>query len=163
MKEAHDYENILHTQPPTPKPGGRAEGGILYDFPSINDILHFCDHYNLGNTQGSIVITHEGLYNIRKFSHNKNEINLDNEDDMVKKFTNVHNKIQNDAIKKYGVKFTLDKFYNVIVQDFNYIDEYNRILHEYDLHIDYFPRIKDSLGNWFIDTIYLPVMVNEKI
>ena len=23
--------------------------------------------------------------------------------------------------------------------------------------------VKDSLGNWFIDTIYLPVLVNEKI
>ena len=43
------------------------------------------------------------------------------------------------------------------------MDEYNKILHEYDLHIDYFPRIKDTMGNWFIDTIYLPVMINEKL
>jgi hypothetical protein len=163
MKEAFDFEYMFHTHPPTPKPGARADGGILYDFPSINDMLHFIDHYNLGETQGSIVIAPEGLYNVRKFSNNKDKINLDDEDKMITILTRIHNKVQYDAIKKYGVKFTLDKYYNEIVQDFTAIDEYNKILHEYDLHIDYFPRIKDSMGNWFIDTIYLPVMVNEKI
>ncbi len=164
MKEAFDYEYIFHTHPPTPKPGSRADGGILYDFPSINDILHFIDHYNLGKTQGSIVITPEGLYNVRKYNNsNTNKIDLSDEDKMVNRLSRVHNKIQYESIKKYGVKFSLDKYYKYIVQDFTAIDEYNKTLHEYDIHIDYFPRIKDSYGNWFIDTIYLPVMVNEKI
>jgi hypothetical protein len=163
MREAFDYEYMFHTHPPTPKPGSRADGGILYDFPSINDILHFIDHYNLGETQGSIVIAPEGLYNVRKFNNNKEKINIDDEDKMINVLTRVHNKVQYDSIKKYGIKFNLEKYYNEIVQDFTAIDEYNKILHEYDIHIDYFPRIKDSMGNWFIDTIYLPVMVIEKI
>ena len=162
MKEAFDYEYIFHTHPPTPKPGSRAEWGILYDFPSISDMTHFLDHYNEGKTQGSIVIAPEGLYNVRKFSFNRDKIVVD-EDRMINRLTKVHNKIQYDAIRKFGFKFTLDKYYKEIVQDFTAIDEYNQTLHDYDLHIDYFPRIKDSIGNWFIDTIYLPVMVNEKI
>ena len=166
MKEAFDYEYIFHTHPPTPKPGSRAKNGILYEFPSISDILHFYDHYNMGKTQGSIVIAPEGLYNIRKFSqNNKDKINLDSEieDIMINKLTKVYNKVQYNSIKKHGSKFTLDKFYKEIVQDFTAIDSINNILHEYDLHIDYFPRIKDSQNNWVIDTIYLPVLVNEKI
>ena len=166
MKEAFDYEYIFHTHPPTPKPGSRAKIGILYEFPSISDILHFFDHYNMGKTQGSIVIAPEGLYNIRKFSqNNKDKINLDSdiEDIMINKLTKVYNKVQYNSIQKYGSKITLDKFYKEIIQDFTAIDSINNILHEYDLHIDYFPRIKDSHNNWFIDTIYLPVLVNEKI
>ena len=170
MKEAFDYEYIFHTHPPTPKPGSRAKFGILYEFPSISDILHFIAHYNLGETQGSIVIAPEGLYNIRKFSqNNKNKLNIDNidsidgENKMIQKLSKVFNKVQYNSIQKYGTKFTLDKFYKEIIQDFTAIDGANNILHEYDIHIDYFPRIKDSLGNWFIDTIYLPVLVNEKI
>ena len=166
MKEAFDYEYIFHTHPPTPQPGSRAKIGILYEFPSISDILHFFDHYNMGKTQGSIVIAPEGLYNIRKFSqNNKDKINLDSdiEDIMINKLTKVYNKVQYNSIQKYGSKITLDKFYKEIIQDFTAIDSINNILHEYDLHIDYFPRIKDSHNNWFIDTIYLPVLVNEKI
>jgi hypothetical protein len=163
MKEAFDYEYIFHTHPPTPKPGSRAEYGILYDFPSINDMLHFIDHYNLGNTQGSLVIAPEGLYNVRKFKFDNEKINIIDEDEMIKRLTRVHNKIQENAIKKYGYKFTLNKFYDNIVQDFTFIDEYNIILHDYEIHIDYFPRIKDSKGNWYIDSVYLPVMVKEKL
>ncbi len=163
MKEAFDYEYIFHTHPPTPKPGSRAIYGILYDFPSINDMLHFIDHFNMGNTQGSLVIAPEGLYNIRKYKFDNEQINITDEDDMIKRLSRIHNKIQENAIKKYGVKFTLNKFYDDIAQDFTYIDEYNNVLHEYEIHIDYFPRIRDSKGNWYIDSIYLPVMVKEKL
>jgi hypothetical protein len=163
MKEAFNYEYIFHTHPPTPKPGARAEYGILYDFPSINDILHFMDHHNMGETQGSIVIAPEGLYNIRKYQFNKEKINIIDENDMINILTRNHNRIQSKAISKYGFRFSLNVFYNKIASDFTSIDAYNAILHNYDIHIDYFPRIKDSNGNWHIDSIYLPVMVKEKL
>ena len=163
MKEYLDYEYMFHTHPPTPTPGARAIGGILYDCPSINDIFHFIDHFNLGQTQGSLVVAPEGLYNIRKFMFNKEPINILDENDMAEKLNAIHYKLQNASIKKYGSKFTLDKFYNEIAKDFTFIDEYNKILHTYEIHIDYFPRIKDKNGNWYIDSIYLPVIVQEKI
>ncbi len=163
MKEAFDYEYMFHTHPPTPKPGSRAIYGILYDFPSINDILHFIDHFNLGKTQGSIVIAPEGLYNVRKNIFNKEKIIIKDENEMINILTEVHNKIQNNAIKKFGYKFTLDKFYTSIVTDFTAINDYNKVLNSFEIQIDYFPRIKDKYGNWYIDSIYLPVIVQEKI
>ena len=45
--DASFYQYLFHTHPPTPKPGGRAGEGIVYEFPSIGDILHFIDHFNL--------------------------------------------------------------------------------------------------------------------
>ena len=82
---------------------------------------------------------------------------------MIYVLSDTHNRVQKKAIKKFGDKFSLDKFYNIISKDFTAITEYNEILNEFNIHIDYFPRIQDSKGNWYIDTIYLPVMVKENI
>ncbi len=165
MKEAYEYEYIFHTHPPTPKPGGRVSVGILYDFPSINDMLHFMHHHNYGNTQGSIVVASEGLYNIRKFDFNRDKIViLDNgkkEAAFIETINAVSNNIHKKSLAKYGTKFTTAHFYNKISQDFTFIDEYNNKLHDFDLHIDFFPRIRDKYGNWVIDTIYLPVYITD--
>ena len=67
MPEAYEYSFIFHTHPPEKGgPGSRAPYGILYEFPSSSDLLHFIEHYNNGITIGSLVMTPEGLYNIRK-------------------------------------------------------------------------------------------------
>jgi hypothetical protein len=163
IKESLDFEYIFHTHPPTPNPGSRAIQGILYEFPSVSDILHFLYHYNLGKTQGSIVVAPEGMYNIRKKNFNRDNIRIDDEDELIKELSKVHFKIQDKAIKKYGAKINLNKFYNEIAQDMNFIDEYNQTLNKYDIQIDYFPRIKDKNDNWFVDNIYLPVYVKERI
>ena len=34
--EALDYEYFFHTHPATPRPGGRVDEGILFEFPSTN-------------------------------------------------------------------------------------------------------------------------------
>lgn len=160
MLDAYDYEYIFHTHPPTPKPGGRVNVGILFEFPSISDIFHFMDHYNEGKTQGSIIVAPEGLYIIRKkiFDDKKIKINEN-------KFFNETNKIlwkcQSDAIEKYGKKFSSYTFYSVISQNRTYIDTINKVLNKYKLHIDYYSRIRDSKNRWVIDTVYLPVYVIE--
>jgi len=160
MKDAYDYEYIFHTHPPTPKPGARVKSGVLFEFPSISDMFHFMDHYNDGKTQGSIIIAPEGLYIIRKKEIDDKKITI-NED----KFFNETNKIlwkcQNESIKKYGKKFTQNDFYSKISQDKTYIDTINNTINKYNLHIDYFSRIRDSKNRWIIDTIYLPVFVIE--
>lgn len=159
---AYDYEYIFHTHPATPTPGGRAEVGILYEFPSTNDIFHFIEHFNNGRVQGSLVLTPEGLYNIRKFNFDKQKItNIDVS--FNAKMKKHFNKIQDDAIRKYGEIFTQEHFYSRIAQDTTYIDRVNKLLEQYNLHIDYFPRQKTKTGNWVIGTVYLPVCSSKKL
>lgn len=158
IKDALNYEYIFHTHPPTPKPGGRASLGILFEFPSISDIFHFLDHFNEGKTQGSIVITPEGLYNIRKLEADKKKIKLD-EEELYDDLLDIFRKVQHDAVKKYGDKFTTFMFYSKISQDKSYIDQINKVLNKYDLQIDYYSRVKDNKGRWIIDTIYLPIQI----
>jgi hypothetical protein len=160
MTDAYDYEYIFHTHPITPGIGSRAKYGILYEFPSASDIFHFIDHYNNGDTQGSIVMTPEGMYVIRKYISDNNKIKID-EDALNDKLINTFNKIQKNAINIYGSEFSKNKFYSKIAQDTNHINKLNEVLHRFELHIDYFPRIKNSTGHWIIDTVYLPVYVVE--
>lgn len=150
------YEYLFHTHPATPKPGGRADMGILYEIPSIGDILHFIDNYNDGSIIGSIVITEEGLYLIKSVFDKKNKIEI-NEDALYSELKKKFRIIQNNAIKKYGIKFTNEYFYSEIAQDLTSINELNDILAKYNLIIDYFPRSKNQFGEWILDTIYLPI------
>jgi hypothetical protein len=161
MIEAYDYEYFFHTHPATPKPGGRADVGILYEFPSTSDIFHFIEHYNNGTTQGSIVITPEGLYIIRKYIVDDKKILLKKSNNMYKNIDKYTQNIQKKAINKYGTDFSIYKFYSEIAQDIQYINLLNKKLNEYDIHIEYKPREKDKKGRWIIDTIYLPVYAIE--
>jgi len=150
-----DFEYIFHTHPPTPKPGGRANVGILYEFPSMGDILHFIDSFNDGKVCGSLVIASEGLYNIRKtnLDHNKIEVN---EDLMFKEYNNNFMKIQNKYIDKYGIDFTQNIFFSQIAQDLTAIKDLNKILNKYLIHIDYYPRVKHK-NDWILNIVYLPI------
>jgi hypothetical protein len=151
-----EYEYIFHTHPPTPKPGGRASDGILYEFPSIGDMLHFIDHHNDGNTIGSLVMTAEGLYNIRKINHDKLPITID-EDVFYDEIKRKYKENQRNAIKQYGTKFTTYEFYSKIAQDTTYIDNMNNHLKKYGITIDFFPRKKDNKNNWIVSSIYLKI------
>lgn len=156
-----DYEYIFHTHPPTPKPGGRAEYGILYEFPSTSDIVHFIEHYNNGNTQGSLVICSEGLYNIRKQILDNKKIKID-QNIMYKTIDKTMKAVQKDALKIYGYDFTSYVFYSQIAQDTKYIDDINKVLNKFKLHIDYYPRVKNN-NKWIIDTIHLPVFITNPV
>lgn len=160
MIDAFDYEYIFHTHPATPHIGSRAIHGILYEFPSISDIFHFMDHYNDGRTQGSIIIAPEGMYNIRKYKFDKKQIKI-NEDRFYKQLIKTYRNVQNSAIKKYGTTFTADIFHTDISPNLSYINKVNKELHKFKMHIDYYPRKKDKIGHWIIDTVYLPVYVIE--
>lgn len=152
---ATKYEYIFHTHPPTPKPGGRSNKGILYEFPSVGDIFHFIDHFNDGKTSGSIIIASEGLYNIRKSIFNTSPITI-NEDTFYTEYIDLISSLQLKWISFYG-SFSSYTFYSVISQNLIPIQNLNILLNKYYIHLDYFPRIKNNKGNWIIDTIYLPV------
>lgn len=160
ISDIHEYEYVFHTHPATPTPGARAYYGILYEFPSVSDLLHFIHHYNEGETQGSIVVAPEGMYIIRKNKFDDKPLKIDI-DKLIEEISDKMIVIQEKAIKKYGTKISLDVFYNKISQDKTYVDTLNKYLKKYDLVIDYYARIKDESGNWIIDTLYLPVYVIE--
>ena len=160
MLDMFDYEYIFHTHPATQKPGGRVGQGILYEFPSISDIFHFIDHYNDGQTQGSIVIAPEGMYIIRKHIPDGKKIRID-EDKFYNQARNVFEKVQEDAIEEYGDDFSNHTFYSDISQNKEYIDRVNEVLNKHHLHIDYYSRIRDRMNRWVIDTVYVPVYVIE--
>lgn len=158
MDDMFDYEYIFHTHPPTPKPGGRVDIGILYEFPSIGDIFHFIDHYNDGYVIGSLVMAPEGLYNIRRKNNTKTKKNNNisiNEDELFKKYQKIFWKVQNEAVDKYGNMFSEYIYYSKISQDTSYIDEINHVINTYDINIDYYPRRYDGKNKWYIDTVFL--------
>lgn len=160
MEDMFEYEYIFHTHPPTPKPGGRASGGILYEFPSIGDIYHFIDHHNEGNVIGSLVVTAEGLYNIRKLSVDTKNIEVD-DDKIYRNYYRRFNKVQKDAIAKYGTRFSTKKFYSKIAQNVSYISSMNKTLNKFNIHIDFYPRKQDRTGEWIIDTVFLVFRHNK--
>ena len=160
LEDAYKYEYIFHTHPPTHSYGGRAINGILYEFPSINDIFHFLDHYNNGMIQGSIIIAPEGMYIIRKHIVDNKKIFVD-EDKLYNDFNTKFFNIQNKAIDIYGISFTKHDFLSSVAQDYKYINKLNNVLHKYFLHIDYYSRILEH-NEWIIDTIYVPIYSVEK-
>lgn len=71
-------------------------------------------------------------------------------------------KCQNNAIEKYGIKFTSHMFYSIIAQDLTYINDINKVIGQYQIHIDYYPRVLDN-DTWIIDSIFLPVYVTQLV
>lgn len=170
-EKAYNYEYIFHTHPSTPAPGGRIKENILYEFPSVNDIFHFAEHWNYGKVNGSIVVAPEGMYNIRQLTYSKRRIALQNVFGIMLKHTfqmvqtDAINKFSNIFKKNYPQKLNQDErqklfnefFYSVIAQDTTAIDICNKQLNMENLHIDYFPRQKSKNGHWNIGTIYIPL------
>jgi len=155
LPEMFTYEYIFHTHPPTPRPGGRAKQGILYELPSIGDIFHFIEHFNNGNCIGSIIMTPEGLYNIRKLENNNEKINID-ENALFKKLQKTFENVHEESIEKYGTSFSIKMFYTIISQDLTFINVINECLRSFKLYIDFYPRINDGI-NWFVDSIHLRI------
>lgn len=165
MPDALDYEFMFHTHPPTPYPGARAKVGILYEFPSISDIFHFIEHYNIGETQGSLVVAPEGMYIIHSKSGNE-KILIQHENDVYKNLVNETFDIQLNAIKEYGKDYENNTiFYEKVVIDFKYINDFNKILKKYlddQIYIEYIPRKKDKNGNYIIDKLTIELKAIEK-
>jgi hypothetical protein len=163
--DALDYEYIFHTHPPTPYPGARVKENILYEFPSINDLYHFAEHYNQGNTQGSIIIAPEGIYLL---TSKKKQITIPPFESTYKNLVNQIFDIQLNAMSKYNYDFKKepDMFYRKVAQDTSYIKKYNKLIAQYwknDIRIMYKPRKLDANDNWYLPSIYLPVNIVEPI
>ena len=101
-----DY--IFHTHPKTPYIGSRIKNGIIYEFPSISDIIHFVDHHNNGKLLGSLVITPEGLYIIHKYYFNREKIKVDI-DILIDKLYDIYHECYQESMQYYHA----DTFNNV--------------------------------------------------
>jgi hypothetical protein len=164
-QEALTVDYIFHTHPKTPYLGSRISISILYEFPSIGDILHFIEHHNRGVLLGSIVIAPEGIYNIRKNIFNRDKIKIDY-DIFLSELEDTYIECYQDSMLDYSDLKQLEKikghykipekiFYKNIATNLEFIKRINSVLEKYDLTIDFYPRI--NLNNkWIFSTIYIP-------
>ena len=166
MPDALEYEFMFHTHPPTPYPGARAKVGILYEFPSISDIYHFIEHYNIGDTQGSMIIAPEGIYIIHSTTGD-DKIIYNDDKHIYKELISESFDIQTEAIHKYGVDYEKNnKFYTDVMTDFKYINNFNKMLKKYldnQIYVEYIPRIKDDSNNYIIDKLTIKLKPIEAI
>lgn len=170
--EALEVNYIFHTHPKTPYIGSRIKGGIVYEFPSISDIIHFIDHHNNGKLLGSIIISPEGIYIIRKNNFNRKNISVDY-DIMIDELEEIFRECYNDSYIKYSsidyekykinneIKLPEKFFYNQISINYDYINKINKVLLKYDIFIDYYARIyfdqtEFATNKWIFNDIYLP-------
>jgi hypothetical protein len=168
LPDIKEYEYMFHTHPPTPFPGSRVQEGIIYEFPSISDIYHFADHYNSGETQGSLVIAPEGIYIIKAIDGLK-KIEYPKLESVYDELVSGTFQIQQLAIDKYNlsgdVEVNSDLFYSEIAHDNEFIRMFNRLIEYYwgpQIKIYLKPRVFDEKVNkWIIKSLLLPVMSYE--
>ena len=172
--EALKVNYIYHTHPKTPYIGSRIKSGIIYEFPSISDIIHFIEHHNNGKLLGSIIIAPEGIYIIRKNNFDRNPIHIDY-DIMVGDLEEIFMECYNDSYSKYSkinykelkingeIKLPDSFFYKEVSINYEYINKINKVLEKYDLFIDYYARVlfnkpKIYIKKWIFDDIYMPLI-----
>ena len=160
LYDSYKYKYLFHTHPPTL---GRLANNIIYEFPSVDDIFHFIDHYNMGNTIGSIIIAPEGIYILypNDFSIKKIKYDIELENEIISELNEGLFNIQDIAIQKYGKQFTKETFYNTIALDNTYIKLYNKLVNKFfdnQLKIVIEHRSLDKIANkWIIKKLYLPI------
>lgn len=172
--EALNVNYIFHTHPKTPYIGSRIKNGIIYEFPSISDIIHFIEHHNNGKLLGSIIIAPEGIYIIRKNTFNRANINVDY-DILIDDLEEILMECYSDSYSKYSIlnysklkvhdeiKIPDNYFYKEIAINYDYIEKINNVLIKYDLFIDYYARILFNhpdifTKKWIFDDIYVPMI-----
>jgi len=168
LPDIKEYEYMFHTHPPTPFPGSRVQDGILYEFPSISDIYHFADHYNSGETQGSLVIAPEGIYLIKAVDGLK-KIEYPKSEKIFNELTTGAFQIQKLAINKYNLAGVSDidsnLFYSEISHDNEFLKMFNNLIKYFwgpQIKIYLKPRFFDEKANkWIIKSLLLPVVSYE--
>ena len=166
-REAFNVNYIFHTHPTTPFIGSRSIYKIYYEFPSISDIMHFIEHHNTGILDGSLIVTPEGIYIIRKHNFNDNKIKIDYSL-FISKLKRVYSRCMKELKEKYkniktkcvnkNILIPKEVFYDKISNNFKYIDAINDFLSNYDIYVDYYPRSKLKENEWTFEDIYIPFL-----
>jgi len=164
-QEALKVNYIFHTHPKTPYLGSRMSVSILYEFPSMGDIIHFVEHHNRGILLGSMVIAPEGIYNIRKNIFNRDKIKIDY-DIFLSEMEDVYIECYQDSMVDFSELKESEKinghykipekiFYKNVATNLEFIKRINSALEKFDITIDFYNRIYLN-QKWIFPTIYLP-------
>lgn len=151
-----DYEYLFHTHPNTTTYAGRIKDGVIYEFPSANDIFNFVKYHNEGRAQASLIAAPEGTYLIRPIQYQSQFDVNPNLFYYLRKFIL---KLEKLAIKKNNA--VLDKlsdpdiFHEKVSSNFRYINTYNRFIEPGNLFVEYYPREKKN-GEWCLRQVNLP-------
>lgn len=153
MPEVAEHEYYFHTHPPTSRPGGRVKTGILYEFPSSGDILHYIHQQSYGKTVGSLIIAPEGVYIIGRDKQKK----LNVPRDAGEIYFNWLEKTEDQAITDFKLKGTptIKQFYEEIATEKKYVKSLDKHLQTWGLRLHFIPRTKVN-GKWIIEGGYLP-------
>ena len=172
--EAFTVNYLFHTHPKTPHLGSRIKNGLIYELPSISDILHFIEHHNRGKLLGSLVIAPEGIYLIRKNIFDRDKIKIDY-DIFMDEMDEIYAECFNESLGDYSyinirehkinneIKLPENIFYEQIAPNFKYLKKINFKLLKYDLCIEYFPRVllsnlENFTHRWLFPDIYIPII-----
>lgn len=154
-----NYEYLFHTHPNTITYAGRFNEGILYEFPSANDVFNFIKFYNEGKAQASIVVAPEGIYVIRPIYYQKKYKINQMVFHSLRKFILKLERLAVKKIKSLEPATTnitdADVFHENVGKNFSYIKMYNRFIEPYNLFIEYYPREKKN-NEWCLRPINLP-------
>lgn len=155
------YEYLFHTHPNTMTYAGRINEGIIYEFPSANDLYNFIKYHNEGKVQASLIVAPEGIYVIRPIFY-QDKINIKMElFHYLKKYILKLEKHAMNANKKNLDKLTdPDIFHREISHNFKYINMYNKLIEPSNLFVEFYPREKKKNGEWGLRTISLPYIAN---
>lgn len=149
------HEYIFHTHPNTNTYAGRVKNGILYEFPSANDIFNFVMCHNKGKAQSAIVFTPEGIYVIRPLVYTKY---IDIDYNLYDEFNNFILYLEDLAINKFEKYLSKiidpDLFHKYISPDYTFIKLFNKFLRKYNIFIEYYPREKKN-NEWTLPQIFL--------
>ena len=155
------YEYLFHTHPNTQTYGGRTNEGIIYEFPSANDILNFVKYHDTGIVQASIVVSPEGIYVVRPLKC-QSKYNIDPKFYyFLRKFIL---KLEKKAMSKFANIIPYisgpETFHKYISSNLKFIKLYNKYLEPHNLFIEYYPREKKN-GEWCLRPINLPYVDNS--
>jgi hypothetical protein len=150
---------IFHTHPNNSKYAGRVKDGVLYEFPSANDVYNFMKYHDEGQAQASIVAAPEGLYVIRSVCYQPQYKFNPHLFHSLRKFILL---IETAAIRKHKNELNQlhdpDLFHQKIANDYTYINLYNRFIKPANLFIEYYPRIKRN-NEWVLPSINLMLLI----
>lgn len=146
---------FFHTHPNTNKNGGRIDDGIIYEFPSANDIFNFIKYSIDGKAQASVIVAAEGTYVIRMISY-QNEVIPDKKFFyLLKRFILKIEKLAMKKIRPQEIDYDdPNVFHEIIGNNLSFVRQLNRFVEPMNVFIEYYPRSKIN-NEWVLDEIYL--------